>query len=145
MEAFINYSGSKWEWSISCSLWFISKGKISLVARCVWRAVGPQSVLPCWCALPFPSCWSRLTIVLWSFTTRKATEIEREWTHRTVEIAPLWLFSTMAGSTNKTVHDIFQSMEYGPAAASSTATAQVKWSLEISTRHTFRCININGC
>ncbi|XP_034567532.1 aldehyde dehydrogenase family 16 member A1 [Notolabrus celidotus] len=30
----------------------------------------------------------------------------------------------MAGSTNKTVHDIFQSMEYGPAAASSTATAQ---------------------
>ncbi|XP_020507709.2 aldehyde dehydrogenase family 16 member A1 [Labrus bergylta] len=30
----------------------------------------------------------------------------------------------MAGSTIKTVHDIFQSMEYGPAAASSTATAQ---------------------
>ncbi|XP_029292994.1 LOW QUALITY PROTEIN: aldehyde dehydrogenase family 16 member A1 [Cottoperca gobio] len=30
----------------------------------------------------------------------------------------------MAGSTNKTVHDIFQSMEYGPAATSSTATAQ---------------------
>ncbi|XP_035253943.1 aldehyde dehydrogenase family 16 member A1 [Anguilla anguilla] len=29
----------------------------------------------------------------------------------------------MAGSTNKTVHDIFQSMEYGPAS-SSTATAQ---------------------
>ncbi|XP_041633800.1 aldehyde dehydrogenase family 16 member A1 [Cheilinus undulatus] len=30
----------------------------------------------------------------------------------------------MAGSTIKTVHDIFQSMEYGPAAASTTATAQ---------------------
>ncbi|TNN51393.1 Aldehyde dehydrogenase family 16 member A1 [Liparis tanakae] len=30
----------------------------------------------------------------------------------------------MAGSTAKTVHDIFQSMEYGPAATSSTATAQ---------------------
>ncbi|KAK5856811.1 hypothetical protein PBY51_008381 [Eleginops maclovinus] len=30
----------------------------------------------------------------------------------------------MAGSTNKTVHDIFQSMESGPAAASSTSTAQ---------------------
>uniref|UniRef100_UPI0037E98642 aldehyde dehydrogenase family 16 member A1 n=1 Tax=Semicossyphus pulcher TaxID=241346 RepID=UPI0037E98642 len=30
----------------------------------------------------------------------------------------------MAGSTIKTVHDIFQSMEYGPQAASSTATAQ---------------------
>lgn len=30
----------------------------------------------------------------------------------------------MAGSTIKTVHDIFQSMEYGPAAASTYATAQ---------------------
>ncbi|XP_018554052.1 aldehyde dehydrogenase family 16 member A1 [Lates calcarifer] len=30
----------------------------------------------------------------------------------------------MAGSATKTVHDIFQSMEYGPAATSSTATAQ---------------------
>ncbi|XP_022603754.1 aldehyde dehydrogenase family 16 member A1 [Seriola dumerili] len=30
----------------------------------------------------------------------------------------------MAGSTNKTVYDIFQSMENGPAATSSTATAQ---------------------
>ncbi|KAL7377577.1 hypothetical protein ABVT39_001540 [Epinephelus coioides] len=30
----------------------------------------------------------------------------------------------MAGSTIKTVHDIFQSMESGPAAASSSATAQ---------------------
>ncbi|XP_072299670.1 aldehyde dehydrogenase family 16 member A1 [Eucyclogobius newberryi] len=30
----------------------------------------------------------------------------------------------MAGSTNKTVHEIFQSMEYEPAASSSTATAQ---------------------
>ncbi|XP_033501148.2 aldehyde dehydrogenase family 16 member A1 [Epinephelus lanceolatus] len=30
----------------------------------------------------------------------------------------------MAGSTIKTVHDIFQSMETGPAAASSSATAQ---------------------
>ncbi|CAJ1075990.1 aldehyde dehydrogenase family 16 member A1 [Xyrichtys novacula] len=30
----------------------------------------------------------------------------------------------MAGSTTKTVQDIFQSMEYGPAAASSTASAQ---------------------
>ncbi|XP_068593136.1 aldehyde dehydrogenase family 16 member A1 [Cebidichthys violaceus] len=30
----------------------------------------------------------------------------------------------MAGSTTKTVHDIFQSMEYGPAATSSAATAQ---------------------
>ncbi|XP_008329004.2 aldehyde dehydrogenase family 16 member A1 [Cynoglossus semilaevis] len=30
----------------------------------------------------------------------------------------------MAGSTTKTVYDIFHSMEYGPAAASSTATAQ---------------------
>ncbi|KAM9346112.1 aldehyde dehydrogenase family 16 member A1 [Symphorus nematophorus] len=30
----------------------------------------------------------------------------------------------MAGSTIKTVHDIFQSMEYGPAATSSYATAQ---------------------
>lgn len=30
----------------------------------------------------------------------------------------------MAGCTNKTVHEIFQSMEYGPAASSSNATAQ---------------------
>lgn len=30
----------------------------------------------------------------------------------------------MAGSTNKTVHEIFLSMEYGPATSSSTATAQ---------------------
>ncbi|XP_051904503.1 aldehyde dehydrogenase family 16 member A1 isoform X1 [Hippocampus zosterae] len=30
----------------------------------------------------------------------------------------------MAGTTTKTVHDIFQSMEYGPAATSSTATAR---------------------
>ncbi|KAK7940201.1 hypothetical protein WMY93_003527 [Mugilogobius chulae] len=30
----------------------------------------------------------------------------------------------MAGSTNKTVHEIFQSMEYGPTTSSSTATAQ---------------------
>lgn len=30
----------------------------------------------------------------------------------------------MAGSTAKTVHDIFVNMEYGPAATSSTATAQ---------------------
>ncbi|XP_044036203.1 aldehyde dehydrogenase family 16 member A1 [Siniperca chuatsi] len=30
----------------------------------------------------------------------------------------------MAGSAVKTVHDIFQSMEYGPAVTSSTATAQ---------------------
>ncbi|XP_067427205.1 aldehyde dehydrogenase family 16 member A1 [Thunnus thynnus] len=30
----------------------------------------------------------------------------------------------MAGSTAKTVHDIFHNMEYGPAATSSTATAQ---------------------
>ncbi|XP_037545333.1 aldehyde dehydrogenase family 16 member A1 [Nematolebias whitei] len=30
----------------------------------------------------------------------------------------------MAGSTSKTVHEIFHSMEYGPASASSTATAQ---------------------
>lgn len=31
----------------------------------------------------------------------------------------------MAGNTSKTVHDIFQNMEYGPAATSNTATAQV--------------------
>lgn len=31
----------------------------------------------------------------------------------------------MAGITSKTIHDIFQSMEYGPSS-SSTATAQVK-------------------
>merc|ERR1719357_631765 len=30
----------------------------------------------------------------------------------------------MAGSTAKTVHDIFHNMEYGPAATSSAATAQ---------------------
>uniref|UniRef100_A0A8C6WK34 Aldehyde dehydrogenase 16 family, member A1 n=1 Tax=Neogobius melanostomus TaxID=47308 RepID=A0A8C6WK34_9GOBI len=30
----------------------------------------------------------------------------------------------MAGCTNKTVHEIFQSMEYGPTASSSSATAQ---------------------
>ncbi|XP_057717220.1 aldehyde dehydrogenase family 16 member A1 [Corythoichthys intestinalis] len=30
----------------------------------------------------------------------------------------------MAGTTTKTVHDIFQSMEYGPSATSNTATAQ---------------------
>ncbi|KAM8844626.1 aldehyde dehydrogenase family 16 member A1 [Spinachia spinachia] len=30
----------------------------------------------------------------------------------------------MAGCTSETVHNIFQSMEYGPAASSSTATAQ---------------------
>lgn len=34
----------------------------------------------------------------------------------------------MAGSTIKTVHDIFQSMESGPAATSSYATAQVNLS-----------------
>ncbi|KAJ0001522.1 hypothetical protein NQD34_006542 [Periophthalmus magnuspinnatus] len=30
----------------------------------------------------------------------------------------------MAGSTNRTVHEIFQSMEYGPTESSNTATAQ---------------------
>lgn len=32
----------------------------------------------------------------------------------------------MAGSTQKTVHEIFQSMEHGPVASPSYATAQVE-------------------
>lgn len=37
----------------------------------------------------------------------------------------------MAGSTLKSVHDIFQSMEYGPAATPSYAIAQVKLSTQL--------------
>lgn len=46
----------------------------------------------------------------------------------------------MAGCTIKTVHDIFESMEYGPAASSSNATAQA-W-----LDHHSRCLGffING-
>lgn len=46
----------------------------------------------------------------------------------------------MAGCTNKTVHEIFQSMEYGPTASSSNSTAQA-W-----LDHHSRCLGlfING-
>lgn len=47
----------------------------------------------------------------------------------------------MAGITSKTIHDIFQSMEYGPSS-SSTATAQVKTKKNIYLLHKSRD---NGC
>lgn len=54
-------------------------------------------------------------------------------TERQGDLPPRRFVTIMAGSATKTVHDIFQSMEYGPAATSSTATAQVKLSTELST------------
>lgn len=63
----------------------------------------------------------------------------------------------MAGSTTKTVYEIFQSMEYGPASVSSTASAQVKLSgffyinksivcsLKKLNVHVFSAVSMHSC
>lgn len=58
----------------------------------------------------------------------------------------------MAVSSTKTVYEIFQSMEYGPAATSSTATAQVQVTFrfifgdcfETKLTHSTLCCGVSG-
>lgn len=44
----------------------------------------------------------------------------------------------MAGSTTKTVFEIFQTMDYGPSS-SSPSTAQVKFMTDVKQAHVCRC------
>ncbi len=104
----------------------------------IWQPNTIQEAIPALtCKLTLSAFWIvyNIYVFLWSLLLSQRIN-----THRIIiylelacfsEVRNLFIFIgyiVMAGTATKTVHDIFQNMEYGPSST-STATAQVKRSL----------------